>query len=152
MVHLALVKGDVSGSKPVLTRIHRATLLGDLMASCTGEGSLKTAFSRINDEGRGVILVLHKHVSGSDALALAPAPNVQPVRGQQGQARLKEFGIGAQILRDLGIERLKLLTNTPNHIVGVERYGIEVVDQIRLSLSMPKKAAAARGGSSRARS
>jgi 3,4-dihydroxy 2-butanone 4-phosphate synthase/GTP cyclohydrolase II len=139
MVHLALVKGDVSGPRPVLTRIHRATLLGDLLDACTGEGTLRRAFREIALEGRGVLLVLQKHVSGSDALSLQPASNVQPVRGHQGQLRLKEFGLGAQILRDLGVEKLRLLTNTPNQIVGVERYGIQVVEQLSLEDAPPSK-------------
>jgi 3,4-dihydroxy 2-butanone 4-phosphate synthase / GTP cyclohydrolase II len=132
-VHLALVKGDVSTPGPVLTRIHRATLLGDLLDTCTGVGSIRTAFERISNEGRGVLLVLQKHVTVADALALKPASNVQPIRDGHGQTRLKEFGIGAQILQDLGVSKLKLLTNTPNPIVGVERYGLEVVDQLPLS-------------------
>jgi 3,4-dihydroxy 2-butanone 4-phosphate synthase/GTP cyclohydrolase II len=128
-VHLAVVKGDVSGTAPVLTRIHRATFLGDLLDSCTGHGTLRSAFERIAHERRGVLLVLHKHVEGPDALWLTPASNIQPVLGGHGQSRLKEFGIGAQILKDLGVQRLKLLTNTVGPIVGVERYGLKVVDQ-----------------------
>ena len=61
-----------------------------------------------------------------------PPSNEKPVEGHDGQARLKEFGLGAQILNDLGVQKLKLLTNTPNRIVGVERYGIEVVEQLPL--------------------
>lgn len=131
-VHLALVKGDVSGKRPVITRIHRTTLLGDVMDACTGESSLQHAFRRIAVEGRGVIVVLQKHVSGLDALALKPASNEQQVPGRTGQTRLQEFGLGAQVLQDLGVKRLRLLTNTPNTIVGVERYGLEVVEQLPL--------------------
>ena len=131
-VHLALVKGDVAGDAPVLTRIHRATFLGDLLDTCTGQGTLRSAFERIAHVGAGVILVLHKHVDGPDALWLSQASNMQPIAGGHGQSRLKEFGIGAQILKDLGVKRLKLLTNTANPIVGVERYGLEVVDQLSL--------------------
>ncbi len=131
-VHLALVKGDVSGKRPVLTRIHRSAPLGDVMDACTGESSLKQAFQRIAVEGRGVIVVLQKHVTGLDALALKPASNEQEVPGKHGQSRLREFGVGAQILQDLGLKKLRLLTNTPNIIVGVERYGLEVVEQLDL--------------------
>ncbi len=131
-VHLALVLGKVAGKKPVLTRVHRATLLADLFDTATGEGSLRRAFEAIAAEGRGVIVLLQKHVAGLDALSLVPPSNEKPVAGQGGQARLKEFGLGAQILQDLGVQKLKLLTNTPNRIVGVERYGIEVVAQLGL--------------------
>jgi 3,4-dihydroxy 2-butanone 4-phosphate synthase/GTP cyclohydrolase II len=140
-VHLALVKGDVAGNKPVLTRIHRTTLLGDVMDACTGESSLQKAFRRISVEGRGVILVLHKHASGADALLLKPASNEQRVPGKAGQMRLQEFGLGAQILQDLGLRRLRLLTNSPNRIVGVERYGLEVVEQLPLTTEGGRKKA-----------
>jgi 3,4-dihydroxy 2-butanone 4-phosphate synthase / GTP cyclohydrolase II len=133
VVHLALVKGEVAGDAPVLTRIHRATLLGDLLDTCTGNGSLRTAFERIAREGQGVLLVLQKHVTGSDALSLTPASNMQPIRGGHGESRLKEFGIGAQILQDLGVRRLRLMTNAPTTILGVERYGLTVVEQLSLA-------------------
>lgn len=136
-VHLALVYGEVEGKRPVLTRVHRATLLGDLLDHVTGEGSLKEAFRRIVAEGAGVIVLLQRHRS-EHALALKPPSNEQQVRGQEGQARLREFGLGAQILQDLGVKQLKLLTNTPNRIVGVERYGIAVVEQV--PLASPAKA------------
>jgi 3,4-dihydroxy 2-butanone 4-phosphate synthase / GTP cyclohydrolase II len=147
-VHLALVKGDVAGRQPVITRIHRTTLLGDVMDACTGESSLQQAFRRISVEGRGVIVVLQKHVSALDALHLKPVNNEQQVPGKAGQTRLQEFGVGAQILQDLGVRRLRLLTNTANTIVGVERYGLEVVEQLPLALApVPLRRKA--GGSTR---
>jgi 3,4-dihydroxy 2-butanone 4-phosphate synthase/GTP cyclohydrolase II len=133
-VHLALVMGDVAGKKPVLTRVHRASPLGDLLDSMTGTGSLKRAFDQIKKEKRGVIVILQKPPGGADTLAEKRASNEKPVAGREGQARLKEVGLGAQILQDLGVQKLKLLTNTPNQIIGVERYGIEVVEQIRLGV------------------
>jgi 3,4-dihydroxy 2-butanone 4-phosphate synthase/GTP cyclohydrolase II len=96
-------------------------------------GDVRTAFEQISAAGAGVLLMLQKPSIDADALALKPLSNVEPIRGGGGQRRLKEFGIGAQILQDLGIKRLKLLTNTPNPIVGVERYGLEVVGQIPLT-------------------
>lgn len=151
-VHVALVKGDVATTAPVLTRIHRATFLGDLLESCTGEGALRDAFQRIAEAKAGVLLVLHKHLRGPDALSLALASNIQPVAGGHGQGRLKEFGIGAQILKDLGVKRLKLMTHATGPILGVERYGLEVVDQIHLdepATTQPRRPA---GGGHRRRS
>jgi 3,4-dihydroxy 2-butanone 4-phosphate synthase/GTP cyclohydrolase II len=118
------------------------------MDACTGESSLQQAFRRISVEGRGVIVVLQKHVSSLDALHLKPVNNEQQVPGKAGHTRLQEFGVGAQILQDLGVRRLRLLTNTANTIVGVERYGLEVVEQLPLS---PAPAAVRRkaGGSTR---
>ncbi len=131
-VHLALVLGDVTGKKPVLTRVHRATPLGDLLDTMTGDGSLKRAFDHIKKEKRGVIVLLQKHLAGLDALANRAPSNEKSV--VDGQARLREVGLGAQILQDLGVQKLRLLTNTPNQIIGVGRYGIEVVEQIRLGV------------------
>lgn len=133
-VHLALVMGEVAGKKPVLTRVHRASPLGDLLDSMTGQGSLKSAFDQIKKEKRGVIVILQKPLGGAEALTEKRPSNIAPVAGHEGQARLKEVGLGAQILNDLGVQKLKLLTNTPNQIIGVERYGIEVVEQIRLGV------------------
>jgi 3,4-dihydroxy 2-butanone 4-phosphate synthase/GTP cyclohydrolase II len=131
-VHLALVYGDIDAKKPVLTRVHRATLLGDLLDHVTGQGSLRAAFQRIVKEGSGVIVLLQRH-RATHALSLKPPSNEQQVIGREGQSRLREFGLGAQILQDLGVKKLRMLTNTPNRIVGVERYGLEVVEQVRLS-------------------
>ena len=136
-VHLALVYGDLDSKKPVLTRVHRATLLGDLLDHVTGQGSLREAFQRIVKEGSGVIVLLQRH-RATHALSLKPPSNEQQVIGHEGQARLREFGLGAQILQDLGVKKLRMLTNTPNRIVGVERYGLEVVEQVRLS-DAPKR-------------
>lgn len=133
-VHLALVMGEVAGKKPVLTRVHRASPLGDLLDNMTGTGSLKRAFDAIKKEKRGVIVLLQKPLSGPDALSETRPSNVKPVAGHEGQARLREVGLGAQILQDLGVQKLKFLTNTPNRIIGVERYGIEVVEQIPLGV------------------
>jgi 3,4-dihydroxy 2-butanone 4-phosphate synthase/GTP cyclohydrolase II len=143
-VHLALVKGDLSGKAPVLTRVHRATPLGEALDAATGTGNLKLAFERIAQEGRGVVVLLQKVSTGTDVLALTPPSNEQAVPGAGGQTRLKEFGIGAQILKDLGVSRLKLLTNTANTIIGVEHYGLTVTEQIRLSAEAPAPAKRAR--------
>jgi 3,4-dihydroxy 2-butanone 4-phosphate synthase / GTP cyclohydrolase II len=138
-VHVALVKGDVAGDKPVLTRMHRATVLGDLMDACAGGGTLKESVDAIVREGRGVIVMLQRPQSGDEALATEPPLNVEPVSGTN-QSRLREFGVGAQILNDLGVKKLRLLTNTPKRIVGVERYGIEVVEQLKPHALRPDSA------------
>ena len=133
-VHLALVMGEVAGKEPVLTRVHRASPLGDLLDNMTGSGSLKRAFDAIKKEKRGVIVLLAKPLTGPESLSEQRPSNVKPVEGHEGQARLREVGLGAQILQDLGVQKLKFLTNTPNRIIGVERYGIEVVEQIPLGV------------------
>jgi 3,4-dihydroxy 2-butanone 4-phosphate synthase / GTP cyclohydrolase II len=148
-VHVALVKGDVAGKAPVLTRVHRACLAGDLLGSagCDCGYQLEQAFQRIREEGRGVVVYLQRDASGKGKLQCTHVPNEEAVPGHADQTRLREFGVGAQILKDLGLSRLKLLTNNPKKIVGLESYALEVVEQIPLTeaqASAPPARAAAR--------
>ena len=134
-VHVALVKGDVSGREPVLTRVHRACLVGDMLGSlgCDCGSQLEQAFQRIHEAGRGVIIVLQRDVSAKNRLRCTHVSNEEPVAGRVDQTRLREFGVGAQILKDLGLSRLHLLTNNPKKIVGLESYSLEVVAQVPLA-------------------
>jgi 3,4-dihydroxy 2-butanone 4-phosphate synthase/GTP cyclohydrolase II len=136
-VHVALVKGDVSGKQPVLTRVHRACLVGDLLGSagCDCGSQLEQAFQRIQEEGCGVVIYLQRDVPVKNRLACTHVSNEEAVPGNNDQTRLREFGVGAQILKDLGLSRLRLLTNNPKKIVGLESYSLEVVEQIPLTLS-----------------
>ncbi len=138
-VHVALIKGDLKSKKPVLVRIHRTTVLGDMLEACSGEGALKKSFERVVAEGSGVIILLQQQITGEQALNLKPPSNEQAVPGHSGQTRLKEFGIGAQILKDLDVTSIRLLTRTPNLIIGAEAYGIEVAAQIQLADATVKK-------------
>jgi 3,4-dihydroxy 2-butanone 4-phosphate synthase/GTP cyclohydrolase II len=132
-VHLALVKGDLGAPGPVLVRVHRGTLLPDVLDSAAGEGALKAAMGAIAKEGRGVLLYLRKPIDALRALQPAPTSNDESVPGHADQTRLREFGVGAQILTDLGLSQLKLLTNHPKQIVGLDSYGLKVVAQLPLS-------------------
>ena len=115
-VHIALVKGDVSNGAPVLVRMHRASVLGDLL----DPSSTTHALEAIAKEGRGVLVYLHKHATPGEALAQRPATGT-----------LRELGVGAQILKDLGLSRLRLITSAPKRIVGLESYGLTVVEQVK---------------------
>jgi 3,4-dihydroxy 2-butanone 4-phosphate synthase / GTP cyclohydrolase II len=138
-VHLALVKGDLSGRAPTLVRVHRATALGDLLGHAVGDGPLAASFRAIADEGRGVIVWIQKHPTAEEALALGPPPKVVYKNGIDTEP-LRELGVGAQILKDLGLERIRLLTTRPRHIVGLERYGLEVVEQVQIASQMAQGA------------
>jgi 3,4-dihydroxy 2-butanone 4-phosphate synthase/GTP cyclohydrolase II len=145
-VHVALVKGDLRGTEPVLTRVHRACLMGDLLGSgqCECGSQLEQAFQQIQAAGRGVIVYLQKDVPTKYRLQCTHISNEEVVQGKPDQTRLREFGVGAQILQDLGLSRLRLLTNNPKKIVGLESYGLEVVEQIPLSIGEPQRRVAAR--------
>jgi 3,4-dihydroxy 2-butanone 4-phosphate synthase/GTP cyclohydrolase II len=117
----------------VLVRVHRGTLLPDVLDSAAGEGALKAAMGAIAKEGRGVLLYLRKPIDALRALQPAPTSNDESVPGHADQTRLREFGVGAQILTDLGLSQLKLLTNHPKQIVGLDSYGLKVVAQLPLS-------------------
>jgi 3,4-dihydroxy 2-butanone 4-phosphate synthase/GTP cyclohydrolase II len=138
--HLALVKGDVSGRPGVLVRVHSECLTGDVFGSrrCDCGPQLHQAMKQIAQEGRGVIVYMRQEGRG---IGLAPkilAYKLQERGLDTVQANLKlgfkmdlrEYGLGAQILVDLGLKTIRLLTNNPKKIVGLEGYGLEVIEQV----------------------
>lgn len=145
-VHVALVKGDVRGKEAVLTRVHRGCLVGDQLGStqCDCGSQLDQAFQRIQEAGKGVIIYLQKDIPAKARLQCTHIPNEEAVQGKPDQTRLREFGVGAQILKDLGLSRLKLLTNNPKKIVGLESYSLEVVEQVPLKDGEASRRMAAR--------
>lgn len=145
-VHVALVKGDISGRAPVLTRVHRACLVGDLLGnrSCDCGIQLEQAFQRISEEGRGVLIYLQRDVPAKSKLKCTHASGDEAPKTRSDRARLREYGIGAQILRDLGLTRLRSLTDNPKKIVGLESYGLEIIDQVPLGEPSSRPRVAAR--------
>jgi 3,4-dihydroxy 2-butanone 4-phosphate synthase/GTP cyclohydrolase II len=119
--HLALVKGEVSGEDPVLVRMHAASLLNDLVAGRT-LGDLHGAMRAIAQAGRGVVVLLR------DWRADGLSDQLRRGRGRAVAPELRDYGIGAQILADLGVRRMIRLSNHPRPIVGLEGYGIEDVE------------------------
>ncbi len=117
--HLALVKGDITGDAPVLVRMHAASLLNDIVAG-RGIGELHGAMRMIAEAGRGVVVLLRD--------ARAHDLSEQLRHGRAVAPELRDYGIGAQILADLGVTRMIRLSNHPRPIVGLEGYGIEDVE------------------------
>ena len=117
--HLALVKGDISGDAPVLVRMHAASLLNDIVAG-RGIGELHGAMRMIAEAGRGVVVLLR------DARARDLSEQLR--HGRAMASELRDYGIGAQILADLGVTRMIRLSNHPRPIVGLEGYGIEDIE------------------------
>jgi 3,4-dihydroxy 2-butanone 4-phosphate synthase/GTP cyclohydrolase II len=142
---LALVKGEPSEQAETACRVHSGALLSDVLGSDTLEGrqNLRAALEHIEKLGHGVVVYLPPKVSLDDELSElarqhgAGPPSTRsagPSFEDSGSGPpLREFGLGAQILRDLGVRRLRLLTNHPRKIAGIEAYGLEVVECVSLS-------------------
>jgi 3,4-dihydroxy 2-butanone 4-phosphate synthase/GTP cyclohydrolase II len=139
--HLALVRGDISGKENVLVRMHSRCMFGDVFAStsCDCARLVHRSMQAIAAEGEGVLVYLHGTGPGFrivrenyDAPRLASHDrDFTHYKGEAGQRQLQhEHGIGAQILSDLGLHTIRLLTNHPRKIVALEGFGIEIVDQV----------------------
>ena len=147
--HVALVKGTVDPAEPILVRVHSECLTGDVFGSerCDCGEQLAASMQMIQREGRGVVLYMRQEGRGIGLLNKLKAYSLQDVGRDTVQANtelgfkpdLRHYGIGAQILVDLGVRRMRLLTNNPKKVVGLEGYGLEIVE--RVPIEMPARAA-----------
>ena len=146
--HLALVKGKMNKQRRTLVRVHSECLTGDVFRSrrCDCGPQLQQAMKQVSDAGHGVILYMRQEGRG-----IGLAPKIKAYKLQQDgydtveaneklgfPMDLREYGIGAQILADLGIKKIKLLTNNPKKIVGLEGYGLEIVQQVPIRVKANK--------------
>jgi 3,4-dihydroxy 2-butanone 4-phosphate synthase/GTP cyclohydrolase II len=142
--HLALVKGDVAGKQSVLVRVHSECLTGDVFGSrrCDCGPQLHQAMRQIAAAGRGVIVYMRQEGRGIGLASKIKAYKLQEngydtveanVKLGYGQD-LREYGLGAQILVDLGLKTICLLTNNPKKVVGLEGYGLEIVKQVPIRI------------------
>ncbi|HEY0792878.1 MAG TPA: bifunctional 3,4-dihydroxy-2-butanone-4-phosphate synthase/GTP cyclohydrolase II [Chthoniobacterales bacterium] len=138
--HVALVKGDVAGEEPTLVRVHSECLTGDVFGSlrCDCGPQLHAALQQIRQEGRGILVYMRQEGRGIGLAAKVHAYKLQEAGFDTVEANerlglpvdLREYGLGAQILVDLGVKNLRLLTNNPKKVIGLEGYGLNIVEQV----------------------
>lgn len=146
--HLALVKGEIDPEEAILVRVHSECLTGDVFGSqrCDCGPQLHTAMKTIEKEGKGVIVYMHQEGRGiglanklkAYALQDQGKDTVEANEALGFKSDLRDYGLGAQILVDLGIKKMKLMTNNPKKIIGLEGYGLEIVERVSIQMSPTK--------------
>ncbi len=143
--HLALVKGDIVNGEHVLVRVHSECLTGDVFGSqrCDCGEQLDMAMRRISQEGKGVLLYMRQEGRGIGLVNKLKAYHLQDQGMDTVEANhalglpadMRDYGIGAEILADLGIHQIRLLTNNPKKITGIEGFGLEIVERIPIEVA-----------------
>ncbi len=147
--HLAFIRGDISdSSQPVLVRMHAHCLLGDVFGAtgCDCRATLEGSLQAIADEGRGALIYLHQTSKGFSAEKVGDQSFLTfhrerrlPTLPESARKTQREIGLGAQILSDLNLKRIRLLTNHPRRVAGLEGFDIEIVEQVPVKLAQPQE-------------
>jgi 3,4-dihydroxy 2-butanone 4-phosphate synthase/GTP cyclohydrolase II len=143
-VHMALIKGEWKKDEPVMVRVHSSCVTGDIFGSCRCDcgPQLHSAMQMVEKEGKGIVLYMKQEGRGIGLLNKLKAYKLQEEGLDTVEANIKlgfdmdnrDYGIGAQILRDLGVSKIKLITNNPKKRVGLIGYGLEIVDNIPIEI------------------
>ena len=141
--HIVLIKGKVDSDAPVMVRVHSQSTMADVFYSLRSgdRNELREALKKIEEAGTGVLVYLRQEEKGLNLVEEIRSyanPDAGPVRPALNGDDLRIYGIGAQILRALGVRKIRLLTNHPKKIVGLQGYGLKVVDQVQLGLPEQK--------------
>ncbi len=145
LLHIALVKGEIDSEQPVLVRVHSECMTGDIFGSCRCDcaDQLHKAMIMVDKEGSGVIIYLRQEGRGIGLVNKLKAYELQRTRGfDTVEANIKlgfkddlrDYGIGAQMLVDLGVRKMKILTNNPKKMIGLEGYGLSIVEQVSIEV------------------
>jgi 3,4-dihydroxy 2-butanone 4-phosphate synthase/GTP cyclohydrolase II len=144
LTHIALVKGEIEPEKEILVRVHSECMTGDIFSSlrCDCQDQLHSAMAMMEEEGSGVLLYLRQEGRGIGLVNKLKAYEYQ----RQGmdtveaneklgfKADMRDYGVGAQMLVDLGVKKMRLLTNNPKKMIGLEGYGLSVVEQVPIEV------------------